>query len=292
MRLVLPASALAAALLLSGCAPAASATDGLNVVASTSAYGSIASAIGGNRVTVTSIIDNPDQDPHSFEGSARVELALSKADVVLENGGGYDDWADTLLKAADNPDATVLNATTLSGYPTSGEFNEHLWYDFVTMEKVATHLRDALSKEEPASAAVFARNTAAFVDTLHGFEARESALARRDGGADVAITEPVPLYLLTASGFTNVTPTAFSEAVEEGTDVSPAILSQTLALFSGHVATALVYNAQTTGPQTTAVVDAAKTAGVPVVPVTETLPTGTDYRGWMDANLTALEGLE
>jgi zinc/manganese transport system substrate-binding protein len=104
----------------------------------------------------------------------------------------------------------------------------------------------------------------------------------------VAITEPVPLYMVEASGLKNATPEAFSEAIEEGDDVSPRTLQETLALFTGKKVNALVYNEQTSGPQTEKVQQAAKAAAIPVVPVTETLPEGKDYLGWMTANVDAL----
>jgi zinc/manganese transport system substrate-binding protein len=281
--------ALVAALALAGCATAPQKDDGLvHIVASTNVYGDIAHTIGGSDVSVTSIINDPSQDPHSFEASAQVQLALSKADVVIENGGGYDDWADTLLSGAGNADATVLNATKVSGYQTGGQFNEHLWYDFPTVQKVVEQLVTTLSAEAPASAATFRSNADTFEAGLSALEAAETGLAAASNGAGVAITEPVPLYLLTASGFTNVTPAAFSEAIEEGTDVSPAVLAETLAIFTNHTARLLVYNAQTTGPETEQVLAAAKAAGVPVVPVTETMPHNSTYLKWMTANLQAI----
>jgi zinc/manganese transport system substrate-binding protein len=294
MRSLLPLSivALGAVLTVTGCAAPAPADDGtLSVVASTNTYGSIATAIGGSHISVTSIISDPSQDPHSFEGSAQVQLALAKADIVIENGGGYDDWATTLLAGAGNPDATVLTVADISGYnqkPASGEFNEHLWYDFPTMQKLARSIVAALSKEDPADAASFTRAAAAFDASLTKLEAQEAALAKTATGTGVAITEPVPLYLLDASGFTNVTPSDFSEAVEEGSDVTPAVLQKTLGLFASGAARLLVYNAQTSGPETDQLVAAAKAAGTPIVPVTETMPAGNSYIGWMTANLAAI----
>jgi zinc/manganese transport system substrate-binding protein len=254
-------------------------------------YGDIAATIGGPDVTVTSILDDPSQDPHSFEGSAQVQLALSKATIVIENGGGYDDWTDTLLAGADNADAVVLNAVDISGFdqePAEGELNEHVWYDFPTVQKLVERLVSELSTADPANADTFAANAATFETSLDALEAREAELATSAKGTGVAVTEPVPLYLLAASGFTNVTPEAFSEAVEEGSDVSPAVLEKTVALFASGDAALLVYNEQTSGPETEQVIAAAKAAGAGVVPVTETLPTGEHYLDWMSANLDAI----
>ena len=261
----------------------------VSVVASTNVYGDIARQIGGGEVRVTSFISDPAQDPHSFEAGTRARLTLSKAGVVIENGGGYDDFMDTLLKGA-GTGAEVLNAVEISGKKAPGgeELNEHVWYDFPTVAKVADRISAALAKADPDDAAAFGKQAAAFKAELAPLEAKEAQIKKEHGGEGVAITEPVPLYMIEASGLVNKTPAAFSQAIEEGDDVSPRILQESLALFSGKQVRALVYNAQTSGPQTEKAEAAAKAAGVPVVPVTETLPKGKDYLGWMTANVDAL----
>ena len=285
---------IALSLALAGCSTAATPQkdDGLiQVVASTNVYGDIAKQIGGDRVSVTSIISDPAQDPHSYEADARVQLALSKADVVIQNGGGYDDFVDTLLKGANNPKVVLLNAATISGYdqaPATGVFNEHLWYDFPTVRKVVTKIESTLAKLDPKHASVFAAKGATFSDAVSSLESSEAALKTTTVGEGAAITEPVPLYMLDALGLVNKTPEKFSAAIEEGTDVSPLVLTQTLALFSGHAVKLVAYNEQTSGPQTEQVLAAAKKAGVPTVPVRETLPAGKDYIAWMTATLAAI----
>ncbi|GAA2485713.1 zinc ABC transporter substrate-binding protein [Actinocorallia cavernae] len=259
------------------------------VVASTNVYGDIAGRIGGDKVTVTSIISDPDQDPHSYEANTQNQLALSKAKVVIENGGGYDDFIDRMLKSG-NSSAEVINAVKISGKtaPKGGELNEHVWYDFPTTAKIADHIAAALGKADPADAATFTKNAETFKSKLKPIEAKEAQIKKAHGGEAIAITEPVPLYMTEASGLVNRTPEAFSEAIEEGSDVSPKVLQETLAQFSGKKVKALVYNEQTSGPQTEKSKQAAKAAGIPVVPVTETLPAGKDYLGWMTSNVDAL----
>ncbi|MEU5891191.1 zinc ABC transporter substrate-binding protein [Streptomyces sp. NPDC047461] len=261
------------------------------VVTSTNVYGDIVGQIGGPKVDVTSIISDPDQDPHSYEANTQNQLALSKAKVVVENGGGYDDFVDRMLKSG-NSSAEVVNAVRISGRtaPKGGELNEHVWYDFPTVSKIADSIAAALGKADPADAAGFTRNAEAFKAKLQPLEAKEAQIKRDHGGEAVAITEPVPLYMIEASGLKNATPPQFSEAIEEGSDVSPKVLQAALALFSGKKVEALVYNAQTSGPQTEKAEAAAKAAGIPVVPVTETLPSGKDYLGWMTSNVDALAG--
>ncbi|MER5220048.1 metal ABC transporter solute-binding protein, Zn/Mn family [Streptomyces flaveus] len=268
--------------------PAAAST--ILVVASTNVYGDIAEQIGGGKVKVTSIISDPDQDPHSYEANTQNQLALSKAKVVIENGGGYDDFIDRMLKSSDNSSAEVINAVKVSGKtaPAGGELNEHVWYDFPTVGKVADRIAAALGKADPDDADTFTKNAEDFKAKLKPLEAKEAEIKTDHGGEEVAITEPVPLYMVEASGLKNATPEEFSEAIEEGDDVSPRTLQDTLALFTEKKVRALVYNEQTSGPQTEKVEQAAKTAGIPVVPVTETLPEGKDYLGWMTANVDAL----
>jgi zinc/manganese transport system substrate-binding protein len=291
----LAASAAALALGLAGCSSGTAAetadASAVRIVASTNVYGSLAEAVGGDFASVTSIIDSPDKDPHEYQADGQNQLSLSKAQIVIENGGGYDDFVDTMLSAADNSDATVLNVADLSGYdqePASGEFNEHLWYDFPTMQKLVDSLVTELSALDAADASVFEANGASVKAQLATLEAAETDIEAKYAGAGVAITEPVPLYLLEAAGLDNRTPDAFSDAIEEDTDVPPTVLQETLALFDSHAVKLLVYNEQTGGPQTDAVLEAAKKNDIPAVGVTETLPDGADYFGWMKSNLDAV----
>ena len=289
------AAALTASLALAACGgdsgstSAASDDTGLRVVASTNVYGSIAESILGGEGTVTSIIDDPSADPHSYEANTRTQLELSKADVVIENGGGYDDFVDTMLKAADTK-AVVLNAVDLSGKtaPAGGELNEHVWYDVETVRKVAQALETELAEAAPDDAGTFTANLKTFEDGLDTLEQKVQADKAGTDGQPVAITEPVPGYLLDALGTENVTPVEFSEAIEEETDVPVDVLQETLSLFTQHQVRALVYNEQTTGPQTEQVLKAAKDNGIAVVPVTETLPEGKDYTTWMTENVDAI----
>ncbi|MFC9127980.1 metal ABC transporter solute-binding protein, Zn/Mn family [Streptomyces sp. NPDC057099] len=284
--------------LLAGCGSSSDSDGGkstparVSVVASTDVYGDIARRVGGDRVDVTSIISDPAQDPHSYEADPQNQLALSKARVVVENGGGYDDFVDRMLKGGHNDSAQVINAVKVSGKtaPKGGELNEHVWYDFPTVAKVADRIAAALTEADPSDAAVFDKHAAAFKAGLTPLEAKEARIKKEHGGAGVAITEPVPLYMTEASGLVDRTPAEFSEAIEEGDDVSPRILRENLALFSGRTVRVLVYNEQTSGPQTERTEAAAKAAGIPVVPVTETLPKGKGYLGWMTANVDALAG--
>lgn len=289
-----PIAALAAVTLaLSGCAAPTPDDGGIRIVASTNVYGSIASSVAGDRASIVSIIDNPAQDPHSYEADARVQLELSRADIVIENGGGYDDFVTRLLAGAGSSDATVLNAVRefgVSAGPPGPDFNEHVWYDLPTMVSLAGTLASALAELDPDHAAEYRANSDAFGASAAALQQRIAALSRDHAGEKVMVTEPVPLYLLESAGLVNATPDAFSQAIEDGTGVPPALLGTMLDLLADGGVSALVYNEQTAGSETEQLLAAARAAGVPVVPVAETLPGGVDYLSWMSDTIDALAG--
>jgi zinc/manganese transport system substrate-binding protein len=280
------------------------------VVASTDVYGAIVQAVGGDRVSVTSLIDDPAVDPHSYEAPPAAAAAVARARLVVVNGGGYDDFAGQLTTA---PDAKVIDVVALSGLtaPPGGEVNEHVWYSLPTMKTLAGRIADDLGAADPAGAATFAANADAFGTRVDGLVAKVDALKARHAGTRIAVTEPVPLYLTDAAGLVDATPPEFSEAVEEDADPPAAVVAATLDLFSDRSdagssapdsvrggrptpdptdpVRALLVNAQTRTPVTDQVEQAAKAVGVPVVEVGETLPSGTtDYVDWINGQLDAL----
>jgi zinc/manganese transport system substrate-binding protein len=315
------------ALVLAGCASGTDADAGasgggdaaVTIVASTDVYADVARAVAGDGVDVQAIIEGSAQDPHSYEASARDQLAISEADIVIENGGGYDPFIDTLVEAS-GTGAAVLSASELSGLISGEEgeahshaeedhaheegdahaeeehgheghehiegFNEHVWYSFTAIDAVAHELVHVLGDLDADRADEFHQNYEALSAELTSLEERAAGIA---ASGSVAITEPVPLYLLEAVGLENVTPEDFSEAIEEGNDVPPSSLAATLALFETGDVALLAYNEQTSSPETEQVRAAAEAAGVPVVDFTETLPEGDDYVSWMTANLDAIE---
>ena len=279
-------------LALAGCSagPAATTDGTIRVVASTDVWGDIVKQIGGSAVTVDSLISDPDRDPHEYQADPRDQLSVSRAQLVVVNGGGYDDFLSQLLKNA--PASTeVVNAADASGLdqkPATGEFNEHLWYDFEAVSAVSGTIADELAKVDPARRSTFTTRVKEFRSKLAALETTEAEIKMKAAGKGVAITEPVPLYMTTALGLVNRTPAEFSEAIEEGNDVSPAVLREQLALFSGHRVAVLAYNEQTTGSTTEQVLAAAKAADVRVVGVRETLPDGEGYLKWMQDDLAAL----
>ncbi|MDX6307083.1 MAG: zinc/manganese transport system substrate-binding protein [Nocardioidaceae bacterium] len=278
---------------LAGCAggaPGSGAPGRIDVVASTSVWGDIAAQVGAPWVDVTSIISDPAQDPHSYQASTRTLLAIKDADLLVENGGGYDDFMQQMISASATT-APVLDAVAISGLrpPVGGDLNEHVWYNLPTAEKVANRLAAALGRLAPRHAAAFTVNADAFDHQVEGLIRAEHRVRASDAGVGVGITEPVPLYMLQAMGLHNLTPPEFSRAVEESSDVSARVLAQTLALYSQHRVALLVYNEQTSGPITQQVKEAATANAIPVVPVTETLPPGMTYVSWMRQNVTRIK---
>ena len=300
------------ALGLAGCASAgsdaAASDDGrLQVVASTNVYGQIAEEIGGDLVEVTAIVSSAAQDPHAFEATAKDQLTVSKADLVIENGGGYDAFLDALIDASGSR-APVVTAVEFSedwpGNDTDDAhseddahdhdhvegFNEHVWYDPHTVEHVAEAIADELAALQPEDAATFRANADAFVAGVAGLEAGLGEIDAGHAGQQVFVTEPVPVYLILAAGLENATPEAFSEAVEEGQDVPPATLLESLDLVRDEDICVVVTNAQTGGAETTQITDEADGLGIPVIAFSETLPEGQTYLSWMQANIEALAG--
>lgn len=299
--------------MLSACsAPAAvspsSASDGtIQVVTSTNVYGDIVKSIGGDKVSVDSIISKTSQDPHSYEANAQDKLAVSKAKLLVENGGGYDGFLHKLADDTGFDHANIVTAVEATGLAPHedeashsagdhdhdhdhGAFNEHVWYNPAAMAKVADAVAARLAALKPASAAEFTANAGKFKSALAGITGKLEAIKAKHANTPVAITEPVPVYLLEAAGLVNKTPEAYSAAIEEDTDVSPAVLKETKDLFTAGSVKLLAYNEQTEGPQTEAVKEAATSAGVPVVDFTETVPEGKSYLEWMDGNADAIAG--
>lgn len=300
-RPLLGATAALAALTLAACGSsdasgggaAAPADDGtLTVVASTNVYGSIAEAVGGGTVSVESLITDPAADPHSYESTPADAATIAGADIVILNGGGYDEFMPQLLESAGG-DPVVLDVGELSGLVPAGddaEFNEHFWYSLPTVQTLADRLAEELGRVDAANAATYTANAETFGTEISGLQERVAAIGTSVPGASVAVTEPVPVYLVEEAGLANATPEEFSEAVEEDTDPPAAVVAETLGLFApGSPVRALILNAQTQTPTTDQVRQAAEGAGVPVVEMTETLPDAyPDYLGWMSSQVDAL----
>lgn len=306
--------AIAAGAAVTGCAAPTPQAEGLSIVASTNVYGDIAASIAGDLATVTSIIDSAAQDPHSYEASAQDQLAIARADLVIENGGGYDPFIDLLVEGS-GTSAVIVSAAAVAGleegahseggdahaeeeahvdddgHGHSEGVNEHVWYDIHMMGEVAAAIAVELVALDAENAAVYEQNLTTWTTALNSLSAELEAAAAELGGGVVASTEPVPAYLLAELGFADETPTEFTEAIEEGADVPPLALQRTLDLIDSGQVRLLAYNEQTASSETERVRAAAEAAGIPVVSFGETLPDGEDYISWMRANIEAVVGV-
>lgn len=257
------------------------------VVASTDVWGSVARAVAGDHATVTSIVTNATADPHSFEASPSDAAAISDATLVVYNGGGYDHWVDDVL--AGHPGVASVNAYSLLN--TANEpnpANEHVFYDLDTAKAVAATIADKLAQDDPAHAADYRSNAAAFNRGADAIEQTEKAIRTTHPGAAVVATEPVAHYLLETAGLTDKTPPGFASAVEQDTDPAPVDIAAMLDLITNRQVAAVLFNEQTVTAVTKQVQTAAQNAGVPVVGITETLPEGSDYLSWQRATADRL----
>jgi zinc/manganese transport system substrate-binding protein len=259
----------------------------LRVVAAENMYGNIAGQIGGRRVQVTSVLSDPEADPHLFEPGVRSGLAVAQAAVVIQNGLGYDSFMNRLEAAAPSSQRTVLTIAEALGVD-GAHANPHLWYDVPRLGRVAGAIAAALERADPDGAAAYRAGLARFRARLLPLRREVRRIRGRDAGLAVASTEPVAGYLLVAAGLQDRTPESFSRAIEDGSEPSPEAVAAMNALLAGGRVRVLLENLQATSPVTQQVVRLADRSRVPVVGVTETMPSGTDFQGWQLAQARAL----
>jgi len=303
-RLWFPALLLIA-LILSGCAPAlvsntnpssaatmapvsvaTTASGTISVVAAENFYGDVAQQIGGKHVSVTSILSDPNVDPHEYESNVQNAIAVTNAHLVIENGDGYDAWMDKLLSASPDPNRIVVTAADVVRHKLPD--NEHYWYSPDNMQDVAQAITDSLKKLDPADQADFDANLAIFKQSLDTIRQSLSAISAKCHGTPVALTETIFLYQTELMDLHMMTPFEFQKAVAEGND-PPA---DTVAAFNDQLSQkqvkVLIYNVQTVTPVTTNLQNEAKRMNIPIVPVSETMPSGKTYQQWMLYQLTNL----
>ena len=291
----LPAVALLMALSLSACGGSSSASSGggsnatIAAVAAENEYANVLEQIGGKYVKVTAIESNPNTDPHTYEASPSVAQAVSAANLLIENGVGYDTYMAKIESASPDSSRKVINVQKLEGLPESTP-NPHLWYKPTTMPIVARAIVSDLSALQPAHAAYFQENAKTFEASLQPWLKALGEFSKRYPNTAVATTEPVADYMLEAAGIKNLTPFSMQADIMNGTDPAPQDVTLQEGLFSGHKVKVFVHNQQVTSSVTESFVKAAKRAGIPVVGVYETMPTpGYDYQSWMLAEVKALE---
>ncbi|HKM63544.1 MAG TPA: zinc ABC transporter substrate-binding protein [Acidisphaera sp.] len=256
------------------------------VVAAENFYGDVAGQIGGPDVKVTSILSNPDQDPHLFEASPSVARNLSAARIVVYSGIDYDPWMAKLLAAAHGSDRKVIVVADLVGRKTGD--NPHVWYDVATMQAFAKAFADALVAVDPVHQADYQQRLAAFQQSLQPVQAKIAALHARLAGTPVTATEPVFGYMFTALGMT-VRNERFQLAVMNNTEPSASDVAAFENDLKTHQVRLLVYNSQASDPIAARMEKLAKASHIPVVGATETEPPGKTYQAWMTSELDAID---
>jgi zinc/manganese transport system substrate-binding protein len=279
-------AALAALLLALPVLAAPARAEALRIVAAENFYGDVAQQIGGPAVAVTSILSNPDQDPHLFEASASTARAIADARVVVFNGADYDPWMTKLLAASPRADRAVIEVAALVGRKPGD--NPHLWYDPATMPAFAQALAETLGRLDPDRRLQYAANLARFRTSLKPLEAKVAALRGAYAGTPVTAIEPVAGYLAAALGLT-MRNERFQLSVMNGTEPSASDIAAFQRDLETRAVRVLLYNSQAVEPLTERLRALAEKSGVAVVGVTETVPPGMNYQTWMLAQLDALE---
>ena len=267
-------------LLVAGCGGGNTRDGPLRVVASTNVYGDILRQIGGPHVSVTSVLNEPNTDPHLFEPGTATGLAIARASLVVQKGLGYDSFMNRIEDAAPSKRRRVLTVADIVG-ERGANANPHLWYDVRAMETVAGAIGRALAQADPAHRRAYAAGSRGFVASLRPVDRAIHTIRGKNASTPIAYTETVPEYLVAATGLVNVAPASFARAVEQGTEPSASALSEMTSHVEGPRVRALLYNEQAVSPITAQIRTAAMRAGIPVVPVTETLPRGLSYQAWM-----------
>ncbi len=283
--------AVGVAMASAGCSgtTAASAVGTINAIGAENEYADVLSQIGGRYVSVSAILNNPNTDPHTFESSPNVAREVSAAQLVVQNGVGYDDWVKKVESASSHAGRKVIVVQQLLGLPDTTP-NPHLWYMPKTMPLVAKAIGDDLSSLAPSHAAYFRANVQKFDTSLTPWLDAIAAFKARYGGVRVATTEPVADYLLEAMGTDNLTPFAFQADVMNGVDPPPQDISVENGFFTHHQVKVFCYNQQVVDALTTSIRQNAERARIPVVGVYETMPTsGYDYQSWMLAEVNDIQ---
>jgi zinc/manganese transport system substrate-binding protein len=286
----LAASTLVIAGFAVGSASASTAKSGpIIAVGAENEYTNVLSQIGGKYVKVSSILNNPNTDPHTFEASASVAEVVSKAQLIVQNGVGYDGFMNSIEAASPNSSRKVIVAQQVLGLPTNTK-NPHLWYNPMTMPAVSKVMAKDLEEIEPAHKAYFQANLAKFQASLQPWFNAIAAFKKKYAGTKVAVTEPVADYLLQAMGAKILTPWAFQADIMNGVDPAPEDITLEDGYFTKHQVKVFCYNQQVIDALTTSIRQTAQKNKVPVVGVYETMPTpGYDYQTWMEAEVASIQ---
>src|SRR5271157_242114 len=260
----------------------------IHVVAAENFWGSLITQLGGTRVSVTSIVSDPNADPHEYESNTANAIAIANAQFVIINGAGYDTWAQQLIAASNTPHQVVLNVQELINQ--TGDANPHFWYSPTYVNETAKAMYQDLVSIDPSHASYYTQQYDALKASLAVYNGRIAEIKQQFGGVKVASTEGIFVYLANATGLDLVSPTAFMEAVSEGNDPPAQSIVQFDQRITNGTVKVLVYNAQTVTPLTQSTKALASQYNIPIVPVTETIqPPDASFQVWMNAQLIILQ---
>ncbi|HEY8322939.1 MAG TPA: zinc ABC transporter substrate-binding protein [Ktedonobacterales bacterium] len=276
---------------LAGCATTGATLDAggaLQVVVGENFWGSIVAQLGGTRVSVRSIVTDPNADPHEYESSAADARAFATARYVVLNGAGYDSWAQKLLDANPVNGRKVFTVATLLN-KRAGD-NPHFWYNPAFVERMANQVTADLTALDPAGASYFAQRRADFETALTPYHDRIAAIRASFAGRSVGSTESIFVYMASALGLNLTSPPAFMQAVSEGNDPPVSTVAQFQTQITQRQISVLVYNTQTATSVTTNLLQLAAQAHVPVVGITETVqPPNQSFEDWQTSQLARLQ---
>ena len=259
----------------------------LNIVAAENFYGDIVKQLGGSHVSVTSILSDPNVDPHEYESNVQNAKLVATADLVIANGGGYDDWMDKLLSGSPNSSRVVLKGFDIAQVKLPS--NEHVWYNLDNAQTIAQTITDKLKQLDTADAAAFDSNFQTFKQSLQPVQQKMAAIKAKYSGTPVGLTETIYLYQAVPLGLKVLTPFEFQKAMAEGNDPpADTVVTAENQILKKQIKV-LIYNVQTTSQVTTKLQNEAQAQGIPVIPVSETMPPGKTYQSWMLGQLNTLE---
>jgi zinc/manganese transport system substrate-binding protein len=270
---------------LAGPVAARSRVDATGIVAAENFYGDVAQQLAGNNTTVSSILSNPDQDPHLFEASPSAARLLSGAAIVIYNGADYDPWMTRLLAATPSPNREIIVVADLV-HRKAGD-NPHLWYDPATMPVFARALAKSLSDREPSHRNAYAERLRAFLASLQPLDAKIAELHQKFGGIPVTATEPVFGYMAAALGL-DMRNGRFQLSVMNSAEPRASDVAAFESDLHKHAVRLLFYNNQASDTASQRLVRIAGQSKIPVVGVTETEPPGKNYQDWMMSELDAI----
>jgi len=285
-------SMVALAVVLAACGVSTSHVDfgtgKIQVVAAENFWGSIASQVGGSHVQVSSIIVNPDTDPHAYEPTPSDARLIAQAQYVIVNGAGYDAWAPKLLDANPASGRTVLTVGDLFGKK-EGD-NPHMWYSPSYVDQVVDRMGSDLAKIDSADASAITQQAAQYKSTgLKDYHDTVSAIKAKYSGTRVGATESIAAYLADGTGLNLVTPSSYLKAISEGTDPSAGDKAEVQNEIASRSIKVFIFNSQNSTPDIQGLVDKATAQGIPVVKITETLaPATATFQDWQTAQLKDL----